>query len=76
MTEEQFKAALAEFTSKTAEQLEMSDDLAQLGVDSIGVFEFMIKVEDVIGAGLDVDDSIATVQDLYECVLDAAGQPV
>lgn len=75
MNETQFKDALAEFTAKTADQLEMTDDLVALGVDSIGVFEFMMKVEDQTGIAFDVDDTVASVQDLYDCVLEAAGQP-
>lgn len=75
MNETQFKDALAEFTAKTADQLEMTDDLVALGVDSIGVFEFMMKVEDQTGITFDVDDTVASVQDLYDCVLEAAGQP-
>lgn len=73
MNETQFKAALAEFTTKSAHELTMTDDLAALGVDSVGVFEFVMKVEDATGwQGIAIDESIASVHDLYECVLEAA----
>lgn len=72
MTETEFKKALAEFTDKTAEELAMGDDLAEVGVDSIAVYEFMMTIEDVIGEGVEVDDSVASVQDLFERVQDAA----
>ncbi|WP_164545015.1 acyl carrier protein [Antribacter gilvus] len=75
MTEPEFKSALAEFTSKPADELEMTDDLSEIGVDSISIFEFMIKVEDVVGRqGVDMGDSVSTVQDLYDTVLEAAKQ--
>ncbi|HEU5129947.1 MAG TPA: acyl carrier protein [Glycomyces sp.] len=73
MNETQFKTALAEFTTKSADELAMTDDLAALGVDSVGVFEFVMKVEDATGRqGIEIDESIASVHDLYECVLEAA----
>lgn len=72
MTEQEFKEALAEFTTKTPEQLEFSDDLAELGVDSIGVFEFCMKVEDAIDAPLQITESVKTVHDLFDCVVEAS----
>lgn len=75
MTEEEFKEALAEFTSKSADELLMGDDLAELGVDSIAVYEFIMKIEDVVGQqDLEVTDSVTSVQDLYDRVLEAAEQ--
>lgn len=72
MTETEFKQALAEFTDKTPETLAMTDDLAEIGVDSIAVYEFMMTIEDVVGEGVEVDDAVASVQDLFERVQDAA----
>jgi acyl carrier protein len=73
MTETEFKNALAEFAAKTAGELAMTDDLADIGVDSIAVFEFMMTIEDVVGPqGLEVTDGLSTLQDLYDCVLESA----
>ncbi|WP_100448682.1 acyl carrier protein [Glycomyces xiaoerkulensis] len=73
MTESEFKNALAEFTTKTAGELAMTDDLEEIGVDSIGVFEFMMKIEDTVGKqGVEVTDSLVSVQDLYDRVQEAA----
>lgn len=72
MTESEFTEALAEFTSKSGADLQMSDVLADVGVDSIGVFEFLMKIEDVVGSDATVDESISTVQDLYDAVQDMA----
>ena len=68
MTENDFLAALAEFTTRTPETLTLSDVLEDVGVDSIGVFEFSMKVEEEIGQYIQFTDSLRTVQDLYECV--------
>ena len=76
MTEQDFRNALTEFTSKTAEELSMDDDLAALGVDSIGIFEFQIKAQDVAGQDIELNDDVRTVQDLYDCVLAAVEQSV
>ncbi|HIW61495.1 MAG TPA: acyl carrier protein [Candidatus Stackebrandtia excrementipullorum] len=71
MDETRFKKALEEFTTKSADEMTMSDDLVEIGMDSIGVFEFVMKVEDEIGQrGVEIDESIASVQDLYDRVLD------
>ena len=72
MTETDFIAALAEFTTRTPETLSMSDDLAEVGVDSIGVFEFSMRVEDELGQAIQFSDSVRTVQDLFDCVEDAS----
>ncbi|WP_025273142.1 acyl carrier protein [Haloglycomyces albus] len=73
MNETDFREALEEFTDKKADELDMTDDLAEIGADSIALFEFMMKIEDVIGPqGVDVTDEIASVQDLFDCVQDAA----
>lgn len=75
MLEDEFKAVLAPFTGKTAEELGMDDDLDSIGVDSIGVFEVVMQLEDAIGRGIDLSDQLRTVQDLYDClpVVDARG---
>lgn len=75
MNETEFLEALAEFTTKSADQLEFSDGLREIGVDSIGVFEFVMKIEDVV-ADVQVPEAAETVQDLYDSVLDAAEQAV
>lgn len=75
MTETEFKKALAEFSDKSADELSMGDDLAEIGVDSIAVYEFVMTIEDVVGRqDLDVTDAVTTVQDLYDRVLEAAEQ--
>ncbi|MFD0556976.1 phosphopantetheine binding protein [Stackebrandtia endophytica] len=75
MTEAEFKEALAEFTTKTADELLMSDDLSELGVDSIAVYEFVMKIEDVVGRqDIEVTDTVSNLQDLYDRVLEAAEQ--
>lgn len=75
MTETEFKEALAEFTTKTADELLMSDDLSELGVDSIAVYEFVMKIEDVVGRqDIEVTDTVSNLQDLYDRVLEAAEQ--
>ncbi|MDO5093106.1 MAG: acyl carrier protein [Propionibacteriaceae bacterium] len=71
MTEHDFLTALAEFTTRTPETLALSDDLAAVGVDSIGVFEFSMKIEDELGQPIQFNDNVKTVQDLYACVEDA-----
>lgn len=72
MTEHDFKQALAPFTSKGLSELAMTDDLAQLGVDSIGVLELTMNIEDEIGSSVEITDALVTVQDLYDCVAEAA----
>ncbi|THV24615.1 acyl carrier protein [Glycomyces paridis] len=73
MTETEFKQALAEFATKTADELAMTDDLAEVGVDSIAVYEFLMTVEDRTGAkSAEVDDKVASVQDLFDAVLEAS----
>jgi acyl carrier protein len=73
MTESDFKQALAEFSSMTADELAMSDDLEEVGVDSIAVYEFMMAIEDKIGPQHpDLTDNVKSVQALYDCVLEAA----
>ncbi len=76
MTEKEFMEALAEFTSKTAVDLRMADDLAAVGVDSIGMFEFQMKVEDAVGPDVEIHEDVKSVQDLYDCVLTAVEQSV
>ena len=76
MTELEFLEALAEFTKKAAGALQVSDVLAELGVDSIGIFEFAMKVEDLTGQAVDISRPISTLQDLYDCVLDSVAQAV
>ena len=51
----------------------MSDDLTAIGVDSIDVFEFTMNVEDAIGSSVDVSKAVTSVQDLYDCVVEATG---
>ncbi len=68
MTENEFLATLAEFTTRTPETLTFADGLAEVGVDSIGVFEFSMKVEDELGKPIQFTDGVRTVQDLYECI--------
>lgn len=73
MNENDFKQALAQFSRKPAEELAMSDDLTAIGVDSIDVFEFTMNVEDATGSSVDVTKAITSVQDLYDCVVEATG---
>ncbi len=68
MTETDFIASLAEFTTRTPETLTFTDELEAVGVDSIGIFEFTMKVEEELGRPVEFTDRIATVQDLYDCV--------
>jgi acyl carrier protein len=73
MTETEFKEALAAFATKTADEVEMTDELDEIGVDSISVFELMIKIEDQVGQhATKVDDDMLTVQNLYDHVQKAA----
>lgn len=73
MTEQEFKDAIAEFTAKTADTIEMSDGLEDIGIDSIGIFEFLMKIEDVVGSDdIEITEDAETVQDLYDAVLEAA----
>ena len=73
MNENDFKQALAQFSRKPADELAMSDDLTAIGVDSIDVFEFTMNVEDATGSSVDVTKAITSVQDLYDCVVEATG---
>ena len=73
MNENDFKQALAQFSRKPAEELAMSDDLTAIGVDSIDVFEFTMNVEDAISSSVDVSKAVTSVQDLYDCVVEATG---
>ena len=69
MNEQDFRNALEEFTSKKADELSLGDDLAALGVDSIGIFEFQMKVEPWVGTDMEIHEDVKSVQDLYDCVL-------
>ncbi|HEY5978874.1 MAG TPA: acyl carrier protein [Microlunatus sp.] len=73
MNENDFKQALAQFSRKPADELAMSDNLTAIGVDSIDVFEFTMNVEDATGSSVDVTKAITSVQDLYDCVVEATG---
>lgn len=73
MNENDFKLALAQFSRKPADELAMSDDLTAIGVDSIDVFEFTMNVEDATGSSVDVTRAVISVQDLYDCVVEATG---
>ena len=44
-----------------------------VGLDSIGVFEFAMKLEDELGQTIQFTDNVTTVQDLFDCVEEAAG---
>lgn len=68
MTEIDFITALAEFTTRTLETLTLQDDLAAVGVDSIGIFEFSMKVEDELGREIQFNENVKTVQDLFDCI--------
>ncbi|RPF22271.1 phosphopantetheine-binding protein [Myceligenerans xiligouense] len=73
MNETAFKEALATFATEPAENLSMTDELDEIGIDSISVFELMIKLEDVVGEhATKIDDDMSTVQDLYDHVRKAA----
>lgn len=73
MNAAEFTEAMAEFTSKPAAQIGMTDGLAQIGVDSVGIFEFLMKIEDRTGGGdVEVTGEVRTVQDLFDAVQDAA----
>ena len=73
MTEIDFITALAEFTTRTPETLPLADDMDAVGLDSIGVFEFAMKLEDELGQTIQFTDNVTTVQDLFDCVEEAAG---
>ena len=75
MTEIDFITAVAEFTTRTPETLTLEDDLNVVGLDSIGVFEFSMKLEDELGQTIQFTDKVTTVQDLFDC-LEEAAQPV
>ncbi|NLI85143.1 MAG: acyl carrier protein [Propionibacterium sp.] len=71
MTEEQFKEALAELAELPAAELTMTDTLAAAGIDSIGIFEFLMKLEDVVGDHeIEVNHDVRSLQDLYDAVLE------
>lgn len=73
MNETEFKEALAAFATTPAEDLAMTDELDEIGVDSISVFELMIELEDRVGEDATrIDDDLSTVQDLYDHVQRAA----
>lgn len=73
MNETEFKKALAAFATKPADELVMTDVLDEIGVDSIGVFELMIQIEDMVGEhATKIDDDMATVQDLFDHVQKSA----
>ena len=65
MTETNFITALAEFTTRTPETLTFEDDLTAVGLDSIGVFEFSMKLEDELGQTIQFTDNVTTAQDLF-----------
>ena len=46
-----------------------------MGLYSIGVFEFSMKLEDELGQTIQFTDKVTTVQDLFDC-LEEAAQPV
>lgn len=72
MNAAEFTAALAEFAAKPAAEIEMTDGLEAIGIDSIGVFEFLMTIEDRTGGvQVEVSEDVETVQDLYDAVLDA-----
>ena len=73
MTEIDFITALAEFTTRTPETLTLADDMDAVGLDSIGVFEFAMKLEDELGQTIQFTDNVTTAQDLFDCVEEAAG---
>ncbi|MFT4295999.1 MAG: acyl carrier protein [Micropruina sp.] len=71
MNEEEFKGIIEEFTEKPAAELSMDDDLGAVGVDSIGMFEFLLKLEGVLGEHrIEVTPEVETLADLYDAVLD------
>ncbi|GAA1848872.1 phosphopantetheine-binding protein [Myceligenerans crystallogenes] len=73
MNETDFRNALAAFATKSADELEMSDRLDEIGVDSISVFELMIQIEDTVGEhATKIDEDMTTVADLYDHVQKAA----
>lgn len=72
MNETTFLEALAEFTVLTPDTLNLSHNLAEIGVDSIGIFEFSMKVEEELGHGVQFNGQLTTVQDLFDCIEDAS----
>ncbi|MFV0461313.1 MAG: acyl carrier protein [Actinomycetales bacterium] len=73
MNEADFLAMVAPFTTKTVAELSLTDDLGDLGMDSISVFEILMKVEDDAGiSGVTVTEAATTVQDIYDAVTAAA----
>lgn len=71
MNEQTFLDTLAPFTAVPADALALTDDLAQIGVDSISIFEFVMQIEDLLGHSVEVTDQVVTAQDLYDAVLQA-----
>lgn len=70
MKESEFLAIVAPFTTKAVDELSLEDDLDELGIDSISVFEILMKVEDEASiSGVAVSETTATVQDLFDAVL-------
>ncbi|MBM7411140.1 acyl carrier protein [Clavibacter michiganensis] len=73
MNAAEFAEALAEYSSKPADEIEMQDGLRDIGVDSVSIFEFSMKIEDRIGGtAVELTEDVKTVQDLFEAVQDAA----
>ena len=71
MDEQLFTTTLAEFTAVDAPALRMDHDLREIGLDSVGAFEFLMRVEDLTGrSGIELDEGIETVQDLYDAVVE------
>ncbi len=73
VTQVEFKKKLAEFTSKGEDEFAMSDDLLDIDLDSLGIYEFLMEIEDTVGQDVDVSESVTTVQDLYDLVLTSSG---
>ena len=72
MNAAEFITALAEFADKPVDAITMADDLEAIGIDSNGVFEFLMNLETTLGIGqIEVSESVQSVQDLHEAVLDA-----
>jgi acyl carrier protein len=73
MNETEFKEAIAAFATTPAEKLAMTDELDDIGIDSISVLELMINFEDRLGGNATkIDTVLSTVQDLYDHVQRAA----
>lgn len=67
ITEQQFVEEMAEFTAKESREIEMSNSPDEIGMDSIGVFEFLMKLEGILDVeGLNITDAVSSVEDLYD----------